>query len=132
MPRTLQSPDPITTLRNRLRLAEQASSEVVLAVESLRAALRQAAAAVDDLPRDRASPPVTAPPSRPTSQPAAPLAPRFLRFKEVGLMCGLSRTTIWRMQRAGKFPERRRISANAVRWLAEDVEGWIRTRERGR
>jgi predicted DNA-binding transcriptional regulator AlpA len=60
------------------------------------------------------------------------MAPRFLRFKEVGLMCGLSRTTIWRMQRDGKFPERRRIGPNAVRWLAGDVEEWIRTRERGR
>jgi predicted DNA-binding transcriptional regulator AlpA len=54
-----------------------------------------------------------------------------LRFKEVGLMCGLSRTTIWRMQREGTFPERRRIGPNAVRWLAEDVEEWIQTRQRG-
>jgi prophage regulatory protein len=46
-------------------------------------------------------------------------------------MCGLSRTTIWKMQREGKFPERRRIGPNAVRWLAEDVEGWIQTRELG-
>ena len=35
-----------------------------------------------------------------------------------------------RMQREGKFPERRRIGPNAVRWLAEDVEEWIRSRER--
>ena len=130
MPRTLQSPDPITTLRTRLRLAEQGSSDVVLAVESLRAALRQAAAAVGDLPRDRPSPAVPAPPSRPVSPSPASVSPRFLRFKEVGLMCGMWRTTILRMQREGKFPERRRIGPNAVRWLAEDVEEWIRSRER--
>ena len=102
MSRTLQSPDPTTTIRTRLRLAEQASSEVVLAVESLRAVLRQASAAVDDLPRDRPSPPVPAPPSRPVSPSPALAAPRFLRFKEVGLMCGLSRTTIWRLASAGR------------------------------
>ena len=131
MPRTVQIPDPITNLRTRLRLAEQATSEVVLAVESLRAALGQVAEAVDDLPRDRVPPPVAAPPARPNSESAAPVAPRFLRFKEVGVMCGLSRTTIWRLQREGKFPERRRIGPHAVRWLAKDVEHWINSRELG-
>lgn len=131
MPRSVQSPDPTTTIRTRLRAAEQAASEVVLAVESLRAALRQALAAVDNVPRER--PTVSAPtaPPRPKSLPHATEAPRFLRFKEVAQMCGLSRTTIWRMQRDGKFPARRRISTNAVRWLAEDVENWINTRELG-
>ena len=127
MPRTAHYPDPITTLRTRLRAAEHATNEVVLAVESFRAALRQATAAVDDLPRDRVPPPVPAPPSRPVSPSPASVSPRFLRFKEVGLMRGLSRTTIWRMQREGKFPARRHIGPNAVRWLAEDVEEWIRS-----
>jgi len=128
MPRPSQNPDPVTILRTRLRVAEQATSEVALAVESLRAALRQVVAAVDDLPWDRVPPPAFAPSSRPVSPSPAPGAPRFLRFKEVGLMCGLSRTTIWRMQRDGKFPERRRVAGNAVRWLADEVEEWIRSR----
>lgn len=131
MPRTAQSPDPITVIRIRLCCAEQAASEIVLAVESLRAALRQVAAAVDDLPKEQVPPPAATPPSKPHKESAAPAAPRFLRFKDVGMMCGLSRTTIWRMQRDGKFPERRRIGPNAVRWLAEDVEDWIRSRELG-
>jgi len=135
MPRTVQPPDPITTVRTRLRAAEQATSDVVLAVESLRTALRQAVAALDDLPRDRAwvpaSPP--APPPRPkrTDPPTTQGAPRFLRSKEVTRLCGLSRTTIWRMASDGKFPQRRRITARTVGWLTEEVEGWIRTRERG-
>jgi predicted DNA-binding transcriptional regulator AlpA len=131
MPRTVQYPDPITTLRTRLRAAEQAASDVVLAVESLRAALRQAMAAVDDVPRER--PTVSAPtlPPRPKRPPLTSVAPRFLRPKDVARICGLSRTTIWRMQRDGRFPARLRISTNAVRWLAEDVENWINTRELG-
>ena len=39
---------------------------------------------------------------------------RFLREPEVHRLTGLSRTTRWRLERAGKFPRRRRISENAV------------------
>lgn len=131
MSRTAQSPDPITSLKNRLRLAEQATSDVVLAVESLRAALRHVAAAVDDIPREQVPPSAPALPPKPNREWAAPAAPRFLRFKEVGQMCGLSRTSIWRMEREGRFPERRRIGPNAVRWLTDDVENWINSREFG-
>ena len=128
MPRPVQAPDPITTLRTRLRAADQSISDVALAVERFRAVLRHITAAVDDLPLDRVLPTVPALPPRPNRESAAPAAPRFLRFKEVGLMCGLSRSTIWLMQREEKFPERRRIGPNGVRWLAEDVEEWIRSR----
>ena len=128
MPRPVQAPDPITTLQNRLRLAEQAASEVVLAVESLRAALRQVAAAVDDLPRDRVPPPAPAPP--PVSPPVPFASPRLLRPKDVIRMVGLSRVSLWRLEQAGKFPARRKLSTNRVAWLTEEVEDWIRTRER--
>ena len=50
MSRTVREPDPITTLRQRLRVAEQAASDIVVAMEAFRASLRQVAAAVDDLP----------------------------------------------------------------------------------
>ena len=39
---------------------------------------------------------------------------RFVREPEVHRLTGLSRTTRWRLERAGKFPRRRRISENAV------------------
>jgi len=64
MPRVVQSPDPLMMLKTGLRAAEHAASEIVLAVEALRAALRQVAAAVDDLPRDQ-------PASRPRPMPLA-------------------------------------------------------------
>lgn len=50
---------------------------------------------------------------------------RFMREPEVAQVTGLSRTTRWRLERAGKFPRRRRISANAVAWLQSEVEAWI-------
>ena len=128
MPRPIQNPDPITIIRTRLRATEQAASEIVLAVESLRAALRQVAAAVDDMPRERMPPPAPAPP--PISPPGSTASPRLLRPRDVARMVGLSRVSLWRLEQVGKFPPRRRLSTNRVAWLTEEVEDWIRTRER--
>jgi len=50
----------------------------------------------------------------------------ILRFKEVRKVTGLSRTTIWRKERDGTFPSRRRISSNCVGWLRSSVENWVR------
>jgi prophage regulatory protein len=41
----------------------------------------------------------------------------------------LSRSTIWRLERAGKFPARRQLSANAVGWLRSEVEAWLASRQ---
>ena len=131
MPRTVQSPDPVTILRSRLCSAEQAASEIVLAVESLRAALRQVVTAADDLPGAQPSP-RPAPPPNPAAAPPQPERARILRPKAVVQMVGLSRVTLWKLERDGKFPPRRRLSANTVGWLAEEVEAWNRSRERGR
>ncbi len=53
---------------------------------------------------------------------------RFVREPEIALITGLSRTTRWRLERAGKFPNRRRISTNAVGWLASEIHTWIAER----
>jgi prophage regulatory protein len=50
----------------------------------------------------------------------------MLRFPAVRDRTGLSRTTVWRLERLGAFPRHRRISANAVAWLEEEIVGWIR------
>lgn len=39
---------------------------------------------------------------------------RLLRFPEVQRMTGLSRSTIWRLERAQAFPRHVRLSPNAV------------------
>ena len=53
---------------------------------------------------------------------------RFIREPEVRRTTGLSRTTRWRLERAGLFPSRKFISANAVAWLESEVQDWLRTR----
>lgn len=53
---------------------------------------------------------------------------RFLGFHEVRLRTGLSRSTIWRLERAHAFPTRRQVSINRVAWLEQEVDDWIRAR----
>ena len=50
---------------------------------------------------------------------------RSLRLPKVLDMTGLSRTTLWRLERAGQFPQRRRLSARCVAWLESEVLAWI-------
>src|SRR5687768_16519041 len=50
---------------------------------------------------------------------------RFIRFDAVKERTGLSRSTIWRLERRGDFPRHRRISANAVAWIEEEVSDSI-------
>ncbi len=54
---------------------------------------------------------------------------QFLTEKEVSKLSGLSRVTIWRMQREGEFPLRRQIGRRRVGWLRSEMEEWMRTRE---
>jgi predicted DNA-binding transcriptional regulator AlpA len=53
---------------------------------------------------------------------------RIIRSKEVQELTGLSRTTIWRLERSGKFPARVPLSSNIVGWRYSDIFDWIETR----
>jgi prophage regulatory protein len=56
------------------------------------------------------------------------VALRMIRFPDVRNRTGLSRSTIWRLERQGEFPKHRRISPNAVAWIEHEVDAWIRRR----
>ena len=51
-----------------------------------------------------------------------------LRFPELREVVSLSRATIFRMERAGSFPARRKISSRNVGWIREEIEAWIQSR----
>ena len=53
---------------------------------------------------------------------------KLLRFSAVRERTGLSRSTIWRLERRGAFPKHIKISTNVVAWLEEDVLAWIRSK----
>ena len=56
---------------------------------------------------------------------------KLLRFTDVRERTGLSRSTVWRLERRGAFPKHVKVSANIVAWLEEDVVEWIRSKTRG-
>ena len=56
---------------------------------------------------------------------------KILRIQDVKAATGLSRTTLWRMERRGDFPKRCRLGRNSCGWIAQEVEAWIASRPRG-
>lgn len=53
---------------------------------------------------------------------------RLVRFPVVRHRTGLSRSTIWRLERQGAFPKHRQISANVVAWVEHEITAWIRAK----
>lgn len=50
-----------------------------------------------------------------------------LRLPRVKAITGLSSSTIWRMEKEGRFPLRRLIGKRAVAWLDSEVQAWIKS-----
>ncbi len=50
---------------------------------------------------------------------------RIIRKPELLNMVGLSDATIWRMERAGRFPRRVRLGGNSVGWIDSEVQAWF-------
>ena len=53
---------------------------------------------------------------------------KILRLPEVVEATGKSPTSIWRAEREGRFPRRRRIGPNAVGWRSDEIQAWIEAR----
>jgi len=65
---------------------------------------------------------------RPASRTMGGLTLRIIRTEEVTKKTGLSRTTLWRRERAGHFPPRRDLGGGMVGWLEADVDEWLESR----
>ena len=55
---------------------------------------------------------------------------RIIRKPELRGITGLSASTVIRMERVGRFPQRVALSPMAVGWRFSDVQTWIATREK--
>jgi len=53
---------------------------------------------------------------------------RMLRWPEVHALVRLGRTTVWEMERAGRFPRRRSLGGFMVAWVESEVQEWIASR----
>lgn len=55
---------------------------------------------------------------------------KVVNTSELLRLTGLSRTTIWRLEREGAFPSRRSMSGKRVAWIRIEVEAWIESRSK--
>ena len=53
---------------------------------------------------------------------------RFVRLPEVMARTGLSRSTIYVMVAAGRFPKPVPLGARAVGWIESELDEWVRER----
>ncbi len=53
---------------------------------------------------------------------------RLLRLHEVLRMCKLSKSTVYRMIRAGEFPVPVKLGQRAVGWWEKDIKEWVAAR----
>lgn len=64
------------------------------------------------------------PQSAPAQIQQQPVVDYFIPRKTVEQMSGLSRATIYRLIKAGKFPRPLSIGTGSVRWRQSDVIAW--------
>lgn len=50
---------------------------------------------------------------------------RLLRAKELAELLGVSRTTIWRYEREGLIPPRRKLNKYVNAWIEDDIHNWM-------
>jgi len=62
-------------------------------------------------------------------QQEAPVPVRMIRLPEVMALTGLSHVSIWRLERAGEFPKRRRIGGRMIAWRSDELDEWRESRE---
>lgn len=58
-------------------------------------------------------------------------AMRIVGQREVQALVGLSRTTLWRMEREGRFPLHLQLGHRRIGWIVDDIQNWINSRPRG-
>ena len=56
---------------------------------------------------------------------------KIIRKPQVRELTGFSDTTIWRLEKQGRFPRRVRLGEMSVGWYADEVCEWVRLRLRG-
>jgi prophage regulatory protein len=60
---------------------------------------------------------------------APPGLPRLIvRPADIEQVIGLSRPMVFRLERTGDFPRRRRLGARASGWLLDDLRDWLQSR----
>lgn len=53
---------------------------------------------------------------------------QIIRPKELADLLSVSTVTVWRMEKRGELPRRKKISARTVGWLESDIKEWLENR----
>lgn len=51
---------------------------------------------------------------------------RIIRKPELLAKIGLSDATIWRLEKANRFPRRIQLGGNSVGWFDNEVDAWLK------
>lgn len=54
---------------------------------------------------------------------------RYIRIKELAMMLGISKQTIYRLVAQNKFPKQIRLTERTAVWRLSTIEQWISERE---
>ncbi len=54
----------------------------------------------------------------------------LVRLRQLTAMVGLSRSTIYRLVKAGNFPKPIRIGISSLAWRMDEIHKWIDSRNR--
>jgi len=60
----------------------------------------------------------------------ADMPKKILRLKQVQAATGLSRSSIYRLMKAGQFPQSVSLSPGAIGFHSHEIESWIESRQR--
>jgi len=55
-------------------------------------------------------------------------ATKFLRIKQITERYRISKSNIWSLVKAGKFPKPIKLSENCSGWIEEEAEAWAQSR----
>lgn len=50
---------------------------------------------------------------------------RLILYSKLKEIIPFSRSTVWRLEKTGKFPKRRQVSPGRVGWLASEIESYL-------
>lgn len=53
---------------------------------------------------------------------------KIIRPKELFKKIGLSRSTVWRLEKAGSFPKHMKLSSKAIGWNLDEIDAWLLAR----
>lgn len=52
---------------------------------------------------------------------------KIIRFPELKNLVALSRSSIFRLEKLGRFPKRRLIGESAVGWVLSEILDWVKS-----